>query len=122
MLGYGLEGPHRRRPVHRYHRRGLVRRGPVAPTNGCSRVSLALLGDLEGAVVDVRGHLPEEEDEGDARDGLRAEDDGGEEGEDEEHGVSGCAGECGCAGGCLPASVLLDLLKVSAGCTKVLAA
>ena len=122
MLGYRLEGPHRRRPVRRYRRRGLVRCGPVAPTNGCSCVSLALLGDLEGAVVDVRGHLPEEEDKGNTCDGLRAEDDGGKEGEDEEHGVSGCGGECGCAGGCLPASILLDLLKVLAGCAKVLVA
>ena len=86
------------------------------------RVSLALLGDLEGAVVDVHGHLPEEEDEGDARNGLRAKDDSGEEGKDEEHGVSGCGGECGCVGGCSPASVFRGFLKTSAGCTKTLAA
>ena len=73
-------------------------------------------------MVDVCGHLPEEEDKSDARDGLCAEDNSGEEGEDEEHGVSGCDGECGCAGGCLPASILFDLLKVSAGCTEVLVA
>ena len=73
-------------------------------------------------MVDVRGHLPEEEDEGDARNGLRAKDDGGEEGKDEEHGVSGCGGECGCVGGCSPASVLRGLLKALAGRTETLAA
>ena len=77
---------------------------------------------IEGAVVDVRGHLPEKEDEGDARNGLRAEDDSGEEGKDKEHGVSGCGGECGCVGGCSPARVLCGFLKTSAGCTETLAA
>ena len=119
-LGSRLERPHRRRPARRCCHWSLL--VPVAPANGCGCVSLALLGNLEGAVVDVRGHLPEKEDEGDARNGLRAEDDGGEEGEDEEHGVSGCGGECGCVGGCSPASVLRGLLKASAGRTETLAA
>ena len=90
--------------------------------NGCGCISLVLLGDLEGVVVDVHRHLPEEEDEGNTRNSLRAEDDSGKEGKDEEHGVSGCGGECGCVGGCSPASVLCGLLKASAGRTETLAA
>ncbi len=62
----------------------------------------------------ICGHFPEEEDEGNAHNSLCAENDSGE-GKDKEHGVSGCGGECGCAGGCSPASILCNLLKVSAG-------
>ncbi len=67
-------------------------------------------------MVDIRGHLPEEDNEGNTHNSLHAKDDSSKEGEDKEHGVSSCGGECSCAGGCLPASICCGLLNASASC------